>query len=215
MILTWLWRSDPEPVPAVDIGGGLRLPTYVSGPLSHAYWAVVILMLVLASLFLSYVFSYLYLWTVAPAAWPVMSDPRTVPLSHALPCAILLGLCSVALRLASHALARPVVFVALVLAAAGAATSAFLLDAAGHWHAGLRPDESGYAALVAMNAFLQLQVILPFVLIAAFAIARMLAGKLNPVRRVVFDTLALFGHYVVGQSLLGLAIIHGFPRLLA
>ena len=31
---------------------------------------MVILMLVAASLYLAFVFSYLYLWTVAPQAWP-------------------------------------------------------------------------------------------------------------------------------------------------
>ena len=69
-ILVWTWGSDPEPMGDVDIGGGIRVPTYVTGSVSHAWWAVVILMLVAGSLYLAFVFSYLYVWTVAPQAWP-------------------------------------------------------------------------------------------------------------------------------------------------
>ena len=31
MMLVWMWSSDPAPVPPVDIGGGVQLPTYASG----------------------------------------------------------------------------------------------------------------------------------------------------------------------------------------
>ena len=41
-----------------------------SGPLSHSWWAMVVLLLVAGSLYLAYVFSYLYLWTVSPQVWP-------------------------------------------------------------------------------------------------------------------------------------------------
>jgi cytochrome c oxidase subunit I+III len=44
--------------------------------------------------------------------------------------------------------------------------------------------------------------------------ARHLAGKLDAVRRVTYDSYALLYHYAVAQSLLGLGLIHGFPRLI-
>ena len=56
--------------PRVEIGGGIKLPTYATGPLSHSWWAMVVLLLVAGSLYLAYVFSYLYLWTVSPQVWP-------------------------------------------------------------------------------------------------------------------------------------------------
>ena len=34
--------------------------------LSHSWWAMVVLLLVCGALYLSYVFSYLYIWTVSP-----------------------------------------------------------------------------------------------------------------------------------------------------
>jgi cytochrome c oxidase subunit I+III len=70
-ILHWAWQLDPPADHApVDIGGGLRLPVYATGPLSQAWWAMVILMLVAASLYGCLLFSYHYLWTVSPAVWP-------------------------------------------------------------------------------------------------------------------------------------------------
>ena len=42
----------------------------MSGPASSSWWAMVVLMLVAASLFGCAIFSYLYLWVVAPGTWP-------------------------------------------------------------------------------------------------------------------------------------------------
>ena len=49
--------------------------------------------------------------------------------------------------------------------------------------------------------------------LAIHAIARALTGRLDPVRRASFDTLRLFWHYTVLQTLGGIALVHGFPRL--
>jgi cytochrome c oxidase subunit I+III len=50
---------------------------------------------------------------------------------------------------------------------------------------------------------------------AAFLLARKLTGRLNQRRRVTFDNFALLWHYATAQGLLGLLLVHGFPRLLA
>jgi cytochrome c oxidase subunit I+III len=67
--------------------------------------------------------------------------------------------------------------------------------------------------MVYMAAFLQAQLTLTALIMAGFAIARSLAGRLDRKRRVVFDNLGLLYHYTVGQGLLGLLLMHGFPRL--
>src|SRR5690606_34067889 len=73
--IAWAWSLDPGPGREVDIGGGIRLPTYMSGPRSHSWWAMVVLMFVAASLYLAWVFSYLFLWTVSPEAWSPHGAP--------------------------------------------------------------------------------------------------------------------------------------------
>jgi cytochrome c oxidase subunit I+III len=40
------------------------------------------------------------------------------------------------------------------------------------------------------------------------------AGKLDPVRRVTFDNTAVYWHAIAVQGLIGLGVVHGFPRLL-
>ena len=52
-------------------------------------------------------------------------------------------------------------------------------------------------------------------LLALFALARRRAGLLDRERRVVFDNARLFWHYTVGQALVGVALVHGFPRLVS
>src|SRR3546814_5571697 len=46
MLIWWMWTTDPGPWhPPVDIGGSIRLPVYVTGPTSHSWWAMVVLLL--------------------------------------------------------------------------------------------------------------------------------------------------------------------------
>jgi cytochrome c oxidase subunit I+III len=102
----------------------------------------------------------------------------------------------------------------VIVAATVALALALATDIFGHWSAGLRPADSAYAAMVYMNTFLQLELIAALIVMAAFAIARRLAGRLSGQRPVVFDNLSLLWHYTVAQALLGLLLVHGAPHLL-
>jgi cytochrome c oxidase subunit I+III len=214
-ILVWVWGSDPEPLGDVDIGGGMRLPAYASGPLSHAWWAVVILLLVAGSLYLSFVFSYLYLWTVAPQAWPP-GDKSSPTAAVAYAGAGLLALSAACIHAAGKAVARSQAgCAALVLLALLALPAALALEVASHWRSGLRPDASGYAALVYLASALQLQVVAAVVVVGAYTLARLAAKRLSATRRVTFDTFALLSYYAAGQGAVGLILVHGFPRAVA
>jgi cytochrome c oxidase subunit I+III len=215
MIIVWMWSSDPRPLRRAEIGHGIKVPTYVSGPLSHSWWAMVILLLVAGSLYLAYVFSYLYLWTVSPQVWPKGEQlPSAVwPVASAL---LLIGSSAVMFWLGRSlptASRGSFAFVVLVAAAVLALCGSVAVEACGHWRVGLRPDADAHGAMAYMASFLQLQLVLALVVMAGFTIARRLAGMLNRRRRNVFDNLALLWHYTVGQGLLGLLLIHGFPRL--
>src|SRR5690606_276900 len=70
MIWRWLWDADAGlRHPPVDIGGGLRLPVSCNGSASHSWWAMIILVMVCASIFSSLLFAYLFLWTTSPQVW--------------------------------------------------------------------------------------------------------------------------------------------------
>jgi len=78
-LLHWGWGLDPPADhPPADIGGGLVLPVYASGPQSQSWWAIVVLMLVSGALYGCLVFSYLFLWTVSPEVWPREAPPAAL-----------------------------------------------------------------------------------------------------------------------------------------
>ena len=216
MMVAWMWPSDPEPGRVEDIGGGIALPTYVSGPVSHSWWAMVVLMLVAGSLYLAYVFSYLYLWTVSPQVWPLQAaelPEATWPMASA----ALLVASGVAVFAARRALSRSgrpgAAFAVLLVLGAAALGLSLAAELAGHWLSGLRPATSGYGAMVYMAAFLQFELVATLVVMALFVLARQAAGRLSGVRRVTFDNTALLWLYTIGQGLFGLLLVHGFPRL--
>jgi cytochrome c oxidase subunit I+III len=216
--LIWTWSLDPGPAKgSVDIGGGISLPTYATGPTSHSWWAMVVLMFVAGSLYLAYVFSYLFLWTVSPEVWAPAGSPALPAMSWPAASTFLL-LAGAAFIVAAGRLLPPAgkfgvaVPLAIFLALACLAGS-LAIEIAGHWRTGLSPSANAYGAMVYLGIVLFGQLAFTLAIMGLFTIARHAAGKLDRERRVTFDNLALLYHYTVVQSLLGLALIHGFPRL--
>ncbi|WP_353645286.1 cytochrome c oxidase subunit I [Mesorhizobium sp. WSM2239] len=216
--LIWTWSLDPGPAKgSIDIGGGISLPTYVTGPTSHSWWAMVVLMFVAASLYLAYVFSYLFLWIVSPEVWAPAGSPALPAVAWPAASTFLL-LAGAALVVAAGRLLPPAgkfgvaVPLAIFLALA-CLVGSLAIEIAGHWRTGLSPSANAYGAMVYLGVVLFGQLTFTLVIMGFFTIARHAAGKLDRERRVTFDNLALLYHYTVVQSLLGLALIHGFPRL--
>ena len=99
-----------------------------------------------------------------------------------------------------------------------ALAAAILLFAAGfgadlYGQRALSPTASSHAAAVAFFLSLEGFYGLAVIAMALFALARCAAGRLDRVRRAAFDSMMLLWHYAVAQSLAGLALVHGFPRL--
>lgn len=212
--LIWLWDSDRQPEPKiVPIGLGQNLPTYLSGPNAHGWWAMMILCIVAGSLFFAYVFSYLYTWTVSPQVWP--QGDATPDFTNVLLPATCLSAASAVLHTANRQMsARSTMGTVLGLAAAiMLLLAAFAIQLKQFWQAGLRPDENAYAALTFMASVLQGQLVVALAIMVTFVGARALTGRLNVSRRNTFDNTAILFHYTVVQSLCGLVLIYGFPNL--
>ncbi len=213
MIWRWLWDADAGPIPSpVDIGGGLRLPAICQGSSAHSWWAMIILVMVCASIFSSLLFAYLFLWTTSPEVWPQAEQlPGTgLPLLSA---ALLLGssvmLAAISRQLADghEGLLRLGVPLAILMT-----TLAIGLEGYGQWQTGLRPQDSGYAAAVYAMVGLQGFYGIVLCLMGSFTVARSLAGRLGS-RRATFDNTMILWHFAVAQGVLILAVLHGFPRL--
>jgi heme/copper-type cytochrome/quinol oxidase subunit 3 len=207
-MLHWGWELDPPADgPPVDIGGGLRLPVYASGPSSQAWWAVVTLMFVAGALYGCLLVSYLYLWMVSPEVWPASAPP----LGYAAWTSVLLAASSAAVGLANRGVARNGACGALALAVPLLA-GAFALSVLAHRD--LSPTDSAYGAIVHAILVVDGFFVAAAIALALFALARRAAGRLDRLRRVTFDNARLFWHYVVAQTLVGVLLVHGFPRLM-
>ncbi|SIT30346.1 cbb3-type cytochrome c oxidase subunit I [Achromobacter sp. MFA1 R4] len=210
----WLWDADTGPDhPPADIGGGLRLPMMCSGSASHASWAMVLLLIVCASIFGSMMFGYMFLWTTNPQAWPEAAALPS-PLFPLLSAGLLLAGTALTMSAGrSLAQARPsrmrwqLGAAALLLAAAAG------LDLHTHWQAGLRPQGSAYTAATYAVASLQALFAGLSAVMAVFTVARSLAGRLRPTRRAPLDATRMMCLYTVAQGLTALALLHAFPRL--
>ena len=219
MVIWWMWSTDPGPShPPVDIGGGITLPVYVTGPVSHSWWAMIVLILVAGTTFTCLVFSYFYLWTVNPGAWPpagvVLPSliwPVTAIVLYAAGSAVII-LAGWALEGTPATSSWPTRL--LLLLAVPLMIGAFAAQLYGPWQSGLRPDAHSYGAVVYTFAALQGFLVAVMTIMVLYTLARSLAGMLNGVRRATFDNTMLLWHYTTAQGLLAVAISTFFPRLL-
>jgi heme/copper-type cytochrome/quinol oxidase subunit 3 len=180
----------------------------MSGPQSQAWWAMVVLMLVSAALYGCLLFSYMYLWIVSPQVWPA-TPPAAAP---ALVVAGLLLASSGAVAWADRGVRRGGDCRALWLALPCLA-GALAANLWAHWD--VSPKETAYGAIVHAILLIDGFFAVTAAVLALFALARRMAGRLDPVRRVTFDNARLFWHYTVAQTLAGLALVQLFPRLVS
>jgi cytochrome c oxidase subunit I+III len=218
-VLIWVWQLDPGPDRGpVAIGAGIRLPVYASGPSSHSWWAMVVLMLVAASLYTAYVFSYLYLWTVSPEVWPPAGSLMPPDPVWSLAAGGLMIAAVTAFAVSNRLLPPPgggsIAAPAAVLAGGLLFAAAVAVEVYGHWQSGLRPTDNAYGAMVYMASALTGQIAVTTTLMTGYTLARYFTGRLDAVRRVTFDNTRLLVYYGAAQGLLGLLLVHGFPRLL-
>lgn len=215
-IWRWLWDSDRAPdIPPVSIGAGIRLPMGCSGPASHAWWAMMLLIIVCLSIFGALIFAYLFLWVTSPEVWP-SAAALVSPAWPGLSATLLVGACVVAIH-AARKLRRGGVgalkgYLPLGIALLIAASA---LDLYTYWQHGLRPQASAYAAVVFALIGLQATFTVLTCLMGIFTVARLLAGRLSAARRACVDSTLIIWHYTVAQGLISLGIVHGFPRLAA
>ncbi|MHA6298327.1 cytochrome c oxidase subunit I [Devosia sp. CAU 1758] len=216
--LVWTWHLDRPSKGEVEVAKGLRLPTYITGPLSHSWWAMVVLMLVAASLYVSYFFSYLYLWTVSPEVWAPAGAPAPPSLIYPGLSALMFMLGAACMvwcgALLPNESRRHWGGMALLIVAALLMVGAVGLEIWGHVQTGLVPTSSSYGAMVYMASVLAAQIGFVVVIMCLFAAARLGTSQLDAQRRVTFDNAALLYYYAVGQGLFGLLLVHGFPRML-
>src|SRR5690606_3204494 len=89
----------------------------------------------------------------------------------------------------------------------------FALALSVHLDSGLRPTDSGYGAALYGLLALQGLFVVAVAMMQLYTSARAAHGLISDERRVTFVNTRLFWLYTVGQGLLVLALLHGFPRV--
>jgi cytochrome c oxidase subunit I+III len=217
-ILRWAWTTDRFGGHApVDVGGGLKLPVSIGGPVSHAWWATVVLILVDATIFACLVFSYFYLWTTSTVGpWP----PRgtLAPIGWAAGAALLWIASSLVMQRAGRAIGiegtSRIAFTLGVMLAALLGAGGLFVSFAAAGQVGIAARDHAYGAVVyTMLAYQAFHFVVTLVM-AAFAVARAWAGALDARRRAPFDSMRLLWHYMMAQALVALIVTELSPRLL-
>lgn len=202
-VLRWLWDTDRRvAMEGVDIGGDIRVPTYVTGPSSHGWWAMVILMIVMGMIFAMALFGLVFLASNQAQFW---SPPPA--LAQTLPSLLLYG-AALALALSARPLlARsiPLAVIAIVAAAILPAL-ALWLDHRQWLAAGFAPQFSGQSASVFALQALEACSVGIALLMAGYLVARAMRGLIVVPRNNSVDLVALFLTYSAGQGLVGCGV---------
>ncbi|MGR6534268.1 cbb3-type cytochrome c oxidase subunit I, partial [Brevundimonas sp. RM1] len=211
-IMRWCWFLDaPYSRKTTDIGAGVRMPNYVSGPSSHGWWAMVIVLIVGGMVCLLAGFSYVFLWSRRPDLW--QAPPQTASMILHLGALALAGLCAAAaprvLRRARRG-AETLATALLLVSAIGVATATGL-ELRAWWSAGLKPDAASQGAAV----FALLGWAGTFAGIGAlmglYILLRRTFGRLSADRPSTVDLIGLFLAYTAGQAAMVVLLIRLFP----
>ncbi len=209
-VLRWLWDTDRVvKEEEVDVGGGILLPTYVTGPRSHGWWAMVILLIVIGMIFVMGLFSFFYLYGVQPDFWTAPAGWEgaavVVPLY-----ALAAGLA----WLARFMLAREATQLwtpgVLYLCAAIALTAAVGGDILFWQASGLMPQDSGQGATIYVLLALEAMLAGIALLMAAYLSARNSRAMIVRPRNNSMDLCVLFLLYAAAQGALTAIVTRAF-----
>jgi cytochrome c oxidase subunit I+III len=212
-ILVWLWRGTamiPEK-PEKDVGLGLTLPLYMSGPSSVGWWAMFITMVGDGTAFLSLIFAYFFYFTIhaefPPAGtegpgllWPLISFALTTGAWAAARVALRVN------KAGSAGLARVLMAGGTIMAFGGGAALVWA-----PYDAGLDPVSHVYPATVWVIVIWTAAHAAVGALMLAYCLARSFAGKLTPVYDIDIANVALYWHFMEATALITVATIALFP----
>jgi len=213
MILNWLWTGTamvPEK-PTKDVGLGLTLPTYGSGPASVGWWAMFITMLGDLTAFGGLIFGYVFFWTIHPDfPPPPYGAPGIGWLSFGLAALVAAWGLTLAARIVNGRGRRGAMRAALIAAAVlGVAGGLALLAAP--WTAGLVPTAHAYPAIVwVLVVWVAIHTAVG-VLMQLYCLAGSLAGRLTPDYDIDIWNVALFWHFLLVTAVIAYAFVGLFP----
>lgn len=212
-LLLWAWQGGDRHGGDVDAGYAHHLPLHHASSRSPGWWGTLITLLADATLFLSLVFAYFFLWTVSPA-WPP-ADYRTGGMTLPTVALAMLMASSIAVQWAEagNRAGQPRRLQLGFLLAMVFALAFVVLQVLSLRQVEVSATAHAYGALVHAVAVFEFVHVGIALLMAAFVILRARAGYVAASRPVEPQVTALFWHYTVLQWMVGYAVIHVFPIL--
>ncbi|MGB3390787.1 MAG: cytochrome c oxidase subunit I [Pseudaminobacter sp.] len=211
-IIYWLWTGTaqiPEK-PRKDVGLGLELPLYVSGPSSVGWWAMFITMVGDGTAFASLVFGYFFYWTIHEDFTAGLAGPGVFWPMAALGLFLAAWFAMLAARTLNDrgwpSAMRLSLVAALVLAAGGSAAGF-----AGPWAYGMAPAAHVYPAIVWILVVWTLAHAAIGLVMQLYCLARSLAGRLTPEYDMDLRNVVLYWHFLFITAAVTFAVIGLFP----
>jgi len=213
VILWWLWTGTaiiPEKEEE-DIGLGLKLPIYVSGPKAVGWWAMMITMLAVLTAFMALVFGYFFYWT-SNESWPP-ADAKELgvlwPLIG-LGLGLLAWLASMGARRLNRADRPGLTYGCLALGIAAAVGSGLVLLWAPD-RVGMDPTQHVYPAMVWLISIWCAIHLAVGVLMLGYCAARRAAKKMDARHDADIVNVTLYWHFTALTLFIAVATIAGFP----
>jgi cytochrome c oxidase subunit I+III len=212
-IVYWLWTGTafiPEKEEK-DVGLGVKLPLYASGPVSVGWWAMFITMLGIMTAYVSLVFGYFFYWTVRDDFPP---DPPVGP-------GVFWPVLATGLLLAAWVLTllarrwnrqdRGVAFGAGLLVAIALSVMGGAALMAGPWLSELRPASHAYPATVWLLVIWSTMFVALGIVMHLYCLARRWSGRMTARYDIDIHNVALYWHFAILMVVVTVAVIAGFP----
>jgi cytochrome c oxidase subunit I+III len=209
-VLRWLWETDRQVADVeVDAGAGILLPTYVTGPNTHGWWAMIVLLVVIGMIFLMTIFSYVYLFGVHPQFWIAPPDWGWV-----VPIFGLYAVGAGAAWLAPRSMtkgARLWTPAVLLLTGSLALTAGAAVDLWSWRSLGIDPEFTSQAALIHAFAVEQALLCAIGILFALYIAARTSRGLVTRPRNTSVDLATIFLVYTAAQGCATALVTRALP----
>ncbi|MCF6125414.1 MULTISPECIES: cytochrome c oxidase subunit I [Mesorhizobium] len=212
-VLWWLWTGTGETPEkkTKDVGLGLRLPLYASGPDSVGWWAMFITMVGDGTAFASLIFGYFFYWTIHPdftlgQPGPGMRWPMIALSLFVAAWAAMLG--ARRLNASGWIDGARLALVAAFLLTLAASAAGF----AGPWQHDMQPTAHVYPAIVWILVIWALAHAAVGSVMQLYCLARSLAGRLTREHDMELHNVALYWHFMAITAVITFAVIGLFPE---